>query len=221
MKSDLQRIEAALQAVAQESAIALPPTPPDCAWDAAAINQDTLAIPLEALLVAASAPAPSLSVPSSSITSLPTLPMAQRPDLPAFAVASDPHPFMALTNSALASNLLKDLQTQVQTWATTLETVLQQIQVVYAEGPLVDGWLESFTDQPATSGYRLCGLGQDGQVWSRLCPPNQVPDISLAIARYQRLQSLLTEKHRLETQLGYLTESLVELHTNLANQIER
>lgn len=220
MKSNLQRIEAALQAAAQEYAIEMPPAPQNCVWDATETDNRECAIQLETFLSASSDLAPSLSEPLGSITPMPAVPVEQQPNLPEFAGASAHHPFVALTNSALAINLLQDLQTQVQTWATTLETVLQQIQGVYTEGPLVDGWLESFTDQSATSGYRLCGLGQDGQVWSRPCPPNQVPDISLAIARCQRLQTLLTQKQQLETQLGYLTESLVELHTNLADRRE-
>lgn len=220
MKSDLQRIEAALQVVAQGYAIEMSPAPQNSAGDATIANDSEFVTQLVSFLAASGDRAPALDASSGSTTLMSAVQVEHWPNLPEFAVGSDHHPFVALTNSALAINLLKDLQAQVQTWVTTLETVLQQIQAVYTEGPLVDGWLESFTDQPATSGYRLCGLGQDGQIWSRPCPPNQVPDISLAIARYQRLQTLLTQKQRLETQLGYLTESLVELHTNRVDRMQ-
>jgi hypothetical protein len=43
--------------------------------------------------------------------------------------------------------------------------------------------LENSEDPPRTD-YRLCGLDADGQLWSRPCPTEQVPIVSLAIARY-------------------------------------
>jgi len=206
MKPELQRIEAALQAAANQYVDRLPE--PIYDWMGAIALETTGDVPQ---------PTTSGVQSSHSELVLPPPQVEQRPALPEFAATLDHQPFVALTNSALAINLLKDLQNQVQGWMVSLDTVLKQIQAVYTEGPLVDGWLESVSTEPSnTAMYRLCGLGEDGQVWSRLCPPAQVPDVSMAIVRYQRLQTLLTQKHRLESQLGVLTESLVELHGKLA-----
>lgn len=60
--------------------------------------------------------------------------------------------------------------------------------------------------------YRLCGLDPDGQLWSRPCPPQQVPYVSLAIARYQKLRILLGKKQTLENRLQQLVQSLTLLH---------
>lgn len=127
------------------------------------------------------------------------------------------HHFVTLTNSALSVNLLQDLQTMVAEWGTALETVLQQIQVVYEEGPIVNGWLES-CNETTNAAYRLCGLDEEGQIWNRACPPAQVPDISLAIVRYQRLQTLLARKQSLENRLSILTETLVDVHGRVTGE---
>jgi hypothetical protein len=65
------------------------------------------------------------------------------------------------------------------------------------------------------AGYRLCGLNADGQPWCRPCPPDQVPSVSLAIARYHKLRQLLTRKQELETRLSQLAETLIVLHGHL------
>ncbi|HEY9698616.1 MAG TPA: hypothetical protein V6D10_15240 [Trichocoleus sp.] len=65
-----------------------------------------------------------------------------------------------------------------------------------------------FTDNQPRTGYRLCGLDADGQLWSRACPPQQVPYVSLAIARYQKLRILLGKKQSLETRLNQLIQNL-------------
>lgn len=165
--------------------------------------------------------------------------LVKEPTLPGFTASQESNGFVALTNSALAINLLQDLQTMVGEWVTGLETVIQQIQALYEEGPIVDGWLESVKPptgdaiaqqslhesvtivntrsvDPSQTTYRLCGLNEDGQIWCHPCPPEQVPDISWAIVRYQRLRNLLTRKNTLEAQLGLLTETLVEVHGKIA-----
>ena len=164
------------------------------------------------------------------------------------------------TNPTLATNLLKEIETIVTGWQKEFQQILQQIQALYADGPIVDGWLESHQREPegetgatrlavgdrlmdyrdewvdnsahnsaqkATPqtkivtcqsprpGYRLCGLGGDGQLWSRPCPPEQLPSISLAIARYQKLRQLLSRKQHLETHLSQLAETLTVLHSHL------
>lgn len=40
-------------------------------------------------------------------------------------------------------NLLKEIEAVVEIWQTQLQQVLRQIQAIYAEGPLLDGWLDT------------------------------------------------------------------------------
>jgi hypothetical protein len=46
-------------------------------------------------------------------------------------------------NPALATNLLKEIYDIVTGWQIELQQVLKQIQDIYLEGPIVNGWLES------------------------------------------------------------------------------
>lgn len=64
----------------------------------------------------------------------------------------------------------------------------------------------------ARTGYRLCGLDADGQLWSRPCPAQQVPYVGLAVARYQKLRILLARQQTLETRLHRLIQNLTLLH---------
>ncbi|NJR38299.1 MAG: hypothetical protein HC781_04930 [Leptolyngbyaceae cyanobacterium CSU_1_4] len=185
------------------------------------------------------------------------------------------------TNPNLAISLLKDIETTVVAWQLELEQIILQIQAVYADGPIVEGWLESQASQvqpqPSASSeatatlrhgevdrlmdyveaicnsnlgsqsqgsqaqvaqsqgsqsqgqasvrtpedsctaYRLCGLDADGRLWSRSCPTPQVPYVSLAIARYQKLRILLGQKQTLENRLNQLIQSL----TVLSGQIQK
>jgi hypothetical protein len=147
-------------------------------------------------------------------------------------------------------NLLQEIEAIVAGWQKELQTIVRQIQDIYMEGPIVDGWLESHareaqegvtavrhaevdrlmdyveellhqpdatvTCESPRTGYRLCGLNSDGQFWSRHCPPEQVPSVSLAIARYQKLRQLLSRKQDLETRLSHLAETLVVMHSHLS-----
>jgi hypothetical protein len=153
-------------------------------------------------------------------------------------------------NPSLASSLLVEMQTIVESWHTELNQTLRQIQDLYLEGPIVDGWLESHAGQPLgdlstlrhaevdrlmtyieeictapipgtkdapKAGYQLCGINADGQRWSYPCPTEQIPSLSLAIARYHKLRQLLDRKQDLETRLGGLAETLVGLHSKLTS----
>ena len=179
------------------------------------------------------------------------------------------------TNPDLAMSLLKDIETTVVAWQLELEQIILQIQAVYADGPIVEGWLESqashvqphpsasaasiatlrhgevdrlmdyveaicnpnqmprnqaqdqaqnqaqpfvqTSEESSCTAYRLCGLDADGQLWSRPCPTPQVPYVSLAIARYQKLRILLSQKQTLENRLNQLIQSL----TVLSGQIQK
>ncbi|MBW4661782.1 MAG: hypothetical protein KME15_24190 [Drouetiella hepatica Uher 2000/2452] len=156
-------------------------------------------------------------------------------------------------NPSLAANLLKEIEAKVTGWQQDLEQIIQQIRSLYEEGPIVEGWLESYSpgtpqivqpDRGATlrhaevdqlmdyieeicsakpapqeeaigTRYRLCGLDAEGQLWSRSCPAQQVPYVSLAIARYQKLRILLDKKQVLENRLQQLVQTLTLLHSQL------
>jgi hypothetical protein len=152
-------------------------------------------------------------------------------------------------NPAFAMNLLQDIQQTVADWQTELQIILQQIQDIYLEGPVINGWLESnpqeaesggtatlrhaeverlmdyvqeicepgekVSFQSSRTGYRLCGIDTTGKVWSRQCPVEQVPGVSMAIARYQKLRQLFGRKQYLETRLSQLAETLVALHSHI------
>ncbi|MGB3638325.1 MAG: hypothetical protein WBA39_12245 [Rivularia sp. (in: cyanobacteria)] len=156
-------------------------------------------------------------------------------------------------NPALASNVLHEIQEIATGWQTELHKILRQIQDLYLQGPIVNGWLESHTIEPqpegtatlrhaevdrlmdyveeicaqqeaqpssesSRTGYRLCGLDASGEVWSRPCPPDQVPGVSMAIARYQQLRQYLERKQKLENRLNQLAETLVVLHGHIKQQ---
>ncbi len=183
-----------------------------------------------------------------SVQTFPAQENGKSPSLPKFKSPSfSSHRHGA--NPALAINLLKEIEANVATWQTELQLILRQIQDIYLEGPIVDGWLESHAREPeeggsetarhakvdrlmdyveeiSTSegkvtcespraGYRLCGMDETGKVWSRPCPPEQVPTLSVAIARYQKLRQLLGRKQYLETRLNQLAETLVVLHGHI------
>lgn len=152
-------------------------------------------------------------------------------------------------NPALAMNLLQEIQEIVAGWQTELQSILQQIQDIYLEGPVINGWLESNPQEPepggtatlrhgeverlmdyvqeiceskenasyqsSRTGYRLCGIDATGKAWSRQCPVDQVPQVSMAIARYQKLRQLFGRKQSLETRLNQLAETLVALHSHI------
>jgi hypothetical protein len=152
-------------------------------------------------------------------------------------------------NPALAMNMLQEIQEKVASWQVELQKIVQHIQDIYLEGPIINGWLESNAQEPETVGtatlrhaeierlmnyveeicaggekesykplhtdYRLCGVDTAGQVWSRPCPVEQVPSVSIAIARHQRLRQLLGRKQDLENRLSQLAETLVMLHSHI------
>jgi hypothetical protein len=166
-----------------------------------------------------------------------------------------------VANPALAINLLKEIETIVSQWQRDLQEFGRQIEALYEEGPIVDGWLESYAQENVNppdlrhveleclmdyieqnwsaateadlaadattaaasgtpvdatpTGYRLCRLTEDGQLWFCPCPAEQVAVVSLAIARYQKLRQLLTRKQAIEARFGQLAETLVGVHRQL------
>lgn len=64
------------------------------------------------------------------------------PNLPKFKTPSfSSHHNVA--NPALAMNMLQEIQQIVGGWQVELKTIIRQIQDIYIEGPIVNGWLES------------------------------------------------------------------------------
>lgn len=61
-------------------------------------------------------------------------------------------------NPALSLNLLKEIEGIASGWYTALNQVVQQIQDLYLEGPIVDGWLESHPRKPETESGDAAGL---------------------------------------------------------------
>lgn len=150
------------------------------------------------------------------------------------------------TNPALAIHLLREIEEVVVGWQRELKQILVQLQNLYLEGPMINGWLEStateqpppqtptaYTQSPAAhgtypaiyqgrvsyerprAGYRLCGRNEQGQLWSKVCPPEQVTAVSMAIARYQQLCQLLKKKQGLEHRLSNIAQTLVRAHGTL------
>jgi hypothetical protein len=176
---------------------------------------------------------------------VPPLPKPKPPSFSSHRHAANPN---------LAVGLLKEIETVVVRWQLDLEQTVLEIQALYLEGPIVDGWLESHPygspqvmqpigtatlrhaeidrlmdyveeicrvpqtldlDEVPRTSYRLCGLDADGQLWSRPCPSQQVPYVSLAIARYQKLRILLAKKQTLESRLTQLVQTLTILHSQM------
>jgi len=122
-------------------------------------------------------------------------------------------------NPDLAINLLQEIHGVVASWQLSLQQVHAEIQDLYREGPIVDGWLESNPPadgrQSEAAGYRLCRLESNGKLWFCPCPPDQVATVSVAIARYHQLRQLLGRKQDLESRLTQLSEALVIVHGQL------
>lgn len=75
------------------------------------------------------------------VSQLPMLPRRKRPTF-----SSHRHD----ANPALAVKVLQDIQIAVDAWHGELKQTIQQIQAIYMEGPIVDGWLE-VVDDPSGS----------------------------------------------------------------------
>ena len=52
-------------------------------------------------------------------------------------------------NPAIALSLLKDIQTTIGVWQEAQRQIIQALQILYAQGPMVDGWLQS--SRPASA----------------------------------------------------------------------
>lgn len=145
----------------------------------------------------------------------PPAPKNDRLQLPQFPVGSvEPSPAI-------------ETQVERSRSAQSLEQVVQQIRALYDEGPIVDGWIDAALTTPepddeveeivferpvstaissdpnasSSTNYRVCGTDEFGQQWSYPCPVDQLLELSIAIARYHKIQELLAQKRQLESQL--------------------
>ncbi|MDF5726324.1 MAG: hypothetical protein PUP91_38965 [Rhizonema sp. PD37] len=71
---------------------------------------------------------------------VPSLPKFKTPNFTSHRNAANP---------ALAMNLLLEIQQSVTSWQRELQKIIQQIQDIYLEGPIVNGWLESHEKEQA------------------------------------------------------------------------
>jgi hypothetical protein len=151
-------------------------------------------------------------------------------------------------NPEFTLDLLQEIQQMVINWQQELQTLHQQIEEIYRQGPMINGWLESqsreSSERPVTSlrhadieelityieklseeedsesnltpvTYKLCGLDEQGKLWSKPCPAEQIPSVSIAISRYQKVKQLLKRKQIIEQKIIQLGENLIVCRTNL------
>lgn len=168
-------------------------------------------------------------IPSSSTPIPPLQPHRKVPSLPTFG-SSNQEKVLENSNTGFVAI------TSPPTLVEEMQLVVQQIENLYREGPIVDGWLESYPCESTSSNdetvkdattleyvkaagslekgdviceaprscYRLNGVDRVGQQWSYPCPLEQLPSVSLAIARYEKLMQLLDRKRYLDALLKQL-----------------
>lgn len=156
---------------------------------------------------------PSFTIANADAT---TKPLLSLPTLKAAAITQHQHK----SNPHYVLDVLDNLRSHSLQLVSQLQDTQRKIQDLYLEGPLLDGWLQSaatgqkeatdkvLTPAEMTGGYCLCGLDEFGKLWSKPCPMEEIPAVSLAIARYHRLKKLLATKHEIEGKLKNLTEVL-------------
>jgi hypothetical protein len=141
MKPELQRIEDTLHQLKSPAAASGQPT----ASGNRAYSFTVVSKPKHAPGEAAVAVQPFVADPQKT----PSLPKLKVPSLTNHRHSANP---------ALSLNLLKEIEGIASGWHTSLNQVVQQIQDLYIEGPIVDGWLESHPRKPETGSEETTGL---------------------------------------------------------------
>jgi hypothetical protein len=140
-------------------------------------------------------------------------------------------------NPGLAAHILQEIYSMVMNWQQELQDIAQRTEEVTASGPVLAAWLEARTyksgdygDVPTpytkvdvatlrevdpNAGYRLCGLNEKGELWTRHCPINEILGVSMAIARYQQLKDLSQRQQKIEAKIRLILEDLVRLRMEL------
>jgi hypothetical protein len=80
---------------------------------------------------------------------------------------------------------------------------------------ILEGYANDLTAVDPQAGYRLCGLDEDGKLWTRPCPMTEILVVSRSIARYQQLKDLTDRKQQLEQYIRQVLEDLVHLRLKL------
>jgi hypothetical protein len=80
---------------------------------------------------------------------------------------------------------------------------------------ILEGYANDLKDVDPQAGYRLCGLDEDGKLWTRPCPMTEISIVSRSIARYQQLKDLTDRKQQLEQYIRQVLEDLVHLRLKL------
>ncbi len=111
---------------------------------------------------------PSLYDRSAQISSEPTPLAAENTDIsamPRFQLSqSDLQATLPVPVTAM--NLLRDIEAAVIGWQSALHRVLSQIQQLYSDGPMIDGWLESASpEQPQHRAKQLRAELEDAAIW--------------------------------------------------------
>ena len=122
-----------------------------------------------------------------ALTRTPSLPRGKRPIFSRHRHDANP---------ALALKVLQDIHGAVESWHSELRQTVQQIQDLYMEGPIVDGWLETLERPPSPqptvmneaallrhadpadlSGYveRLCAALEAGEAQENSDPSVELP----------------------------------------------
>jgi hypothetical protein len=146
--------------------------------------------------------APVVPFPMGSMSRVPSLPKGKHPIFSRHRHDANP---------ALALKVLQDIQMAVESWHGELRQTVQQIQDLYMEGPIVDGWLETLerpaAPQPAVineaallrhadpedlSGYveRLCAALEAGEPQGSTDPTVEIPAAAAKAAPSYRLCNL-------------------------------
>ncbi|AFY40067.1 hypothetical protein Lepto7376_3918 [[Leptolyngbya] sp. PCC 7376] len=177
--------------------------------------ENTLQTPAD-ILDKVSQPSFTIAGAAPVTTPLPALPRLKATPITQHHHKSNPH---------FVLDVLQNLEQYSLRLVDQLKETQRKIQDLYLEGPLLDGWLQSATTGQKEStdkvltpaemggGYCLCGLDEFGKLWSKPCPVEEVPSVSLAIARYHRLKKLLATKQEIEQKLKDLTETLEGIPT--------
>jgi hypothetical protein len=141
-------------------------------------------------------------------------------------------------NPILAAHMLQEMYKMVTEWQQELQEIETKSCNVTVSGPVLAAWLESrtfkrgatgteiptpyvtvdasdLTDVDPQAGYRLCGLDEDGHLWTRPCTMAEILIVSRSIARYQQLKDLTDRKQQIEQYIRQVLEDLVHLRLKL------
>ena len=141
-------------------------------------------------------------------------------------------------NPILAAHMLQEMYKMVMEWQQELQEIEQDNLEITASGPILAAWLESrnfktgskgdaiptpyiaidaigLTTVDPQAGYRLCGLDEYGQLWTRPCLMTEILSVSQAIARYQQLKDLTDRQQQIEQHIRQVLEDLVHLRIKL------